>query len=73
MTLILEAPPSTAVVDQPVQRLADRLGAPTGWASTAVRAHALLTQTMPDEDIDGLVEAAVPFDQALVLPAFFFG
>jgi hypothetical protein len=73
VTLIMEASPTTAVVAQPVQRPAAHIGASTGWASTAVRAHALLSQTMPDEEIDDLVDAAVPFDQAIVLPAFLFG
>ncbi|HEV3364972.1 MAG TPA: hypothetical protein VG795_12695 [Acidimicrobiia bacterium] len=73
MTLIMEPSPTTAVVERPVQCPAAHIGASTDWASTAVRAHALLSQTMPDEELDALVEAAVPFDQAIVLPAFFFG
>jgi hypothetical protein len=68
----MEASPTTAVVAQPVQRPAAHIGASTGWAGTAVRAHALLSQTMTDEELDEL-DAAVPFDQAIVLPAFLFG
>lgn len=73
MTLTIDASPTTAVVDQSAQRPAAHSGGSTGWAGTAVRAHALLSQTMPDEEIDELIEAPVPFDQAIVLPAFFFG
>jgi hypothetical protein len=73
MTLIMEAAPTTTVVEQSIQRPAAHTEASTRWASAAVRAHALLSQTMPDEDIDELLDAAAPFDQAIVLPAFFFG
>ena len=72
MTLLMEATSTTAVVEQSIQR-PGHIEASTGWASTAVRAHALLTQTMPEEELDELVEAAVPPSQAIVLPAFFFG
>ena len=71
VTLILEASASTAVVEAPIQ-LPD-VDAPTSWARAAARAHALLSQTMPDEEIDELVHAAVPFAQPIVLPAFLFG
>jgi hypothetical protein len=73
MTLIMEASPTTAVVEESIQRPAAHIGASAVWASAGVRAHALLSQTMADEEIDALVDAAVPFDQAIVLPAFFFG
>lgn len=74
MTLTIDASPTTAVlVDQPAPRPAAQIGGSTGWASTAVRAHALLSQTMPDDEIDELLDAAVPINQAIVLPAFFFG
>ena len=73
MTLIMDASPTMAVVEQSVQHPANHTDVLAGWASAAVRAHALLSQTMPDEELDELVEAAAPFDQAIVLPAFFFG
>ena len=72
MTLILESP-TTASTAGPIQRPAADFEVPTSWARAAVRAHALLSQTMPDEEIDELVDAAVPFDQAIVLPPFLFG
>ena len=72
MTLILESP-TTAVAPGPVQRPAADLQVPTSWARAAVRAHALLSQTMPDEELDELVDAAVPLAQPTVLPAFLFG
>ncbi len=70
MTLILEASPSTAVLESAIQP-AD-VDTATSWTRAAVRAHALLTQTMPDDEIDELV-AAAPFAQAVVLPPFLFG
>ena len=73
MTLIIEASPTTVVVEQPIPRPTAGVQAQTSWASAAVRAHALLSQTMPDEEIDELVDAAVRLEQAVVLPPFFFG
>jgi len=73
MTLILEAPPTMTAVEQSIQRPAAPVEASTGWAGAAVRAHALLSQTMSDEEIDALVDGAVPFEQTIVLPAFLFG
>ena len=70
MTLVLEAP-CTTVAEQPIQRAAVGSQAVTSLASAAVRAHALLSQTMPDDELDELVEAG-PLNR-LVLPAFFFG
>lgn len=71
MTLVQEAP-RTTVAGQPIQRAGAGSGALASRASAAVRAHALLSQTMPDEELDELVEAAGPLNR-LVLPAFFFG
>lgn len=71
MTLALDAPPTT-VAEESMQRTAAPAGALTGRASAAVRAHALLSQTMPDEELDELLEAAGPVDR-LVLPPFLFG
>lgn len=70
MTLVLEAPPTT-VAGQPMQLAAAGSEALTSRASAAVRAHALLSQTMPDDELDELVEAGPP--NRLVLPAFLFG
>ncbi len=71
MTLILEPSPTTAVAERPIQR--PDFDVPTSWAKTAVRAHALLSQTMTDEELDELVAAATPFDQAIRLPPFLCG
>lgn len=71
MTLVQEAPPTT-VAGQPTQRAGAGSAALTSRGSAAVRAHALLSQTMPDEELDERVEAAGPLNR-LVLPAFFFG
>ncbi len=71
MTVTLESSPTTAVAEGLIQP-AD-FEAPPNWARAAVRAHALLSQTMPDEEIDELVDAAVAFDRATFLPPFLFG
>jgi hypothetical protein len=71
MTLVLEALPTT-VAERSVQRAAAGSEALTSRASAAVRAHALLSQTMSDEEIDELLEAATPLIP-LALPVFFFG
>ena len=71
MTLVLEPSPAN-VAEQPFERAAAGSGALTSRASAAVRAHALLSQTMPDDELDELLEAAGPFNR-LVLPVFFFG
>lgn len=72
MTLLVEAPP-TIVGAVPMERPAARFAASTSWASAAVRAHALLSQTMPDEELDALLDRAVGFEETIVLPPFFFG
>jgi hypothetical protein len=72
MTLILEST-TTAVSAEPTQCPAADFEAPNRWTAAAVRAHALLSQTMTDEQIDELVDAAAPFAQPIVLPAFLFG
>lgn len=71
MTLVLEAPLAT-VAEQPIERAAARSETLTSRASAAVRAHALLSQTMPDEELDELLEADGPLNR-LMLPTFFFG
>ena len=71
MTLLLEAPLTTGA-EQPVQRARANSEALTSPASVAVRAHALLSQTMSDEELDELVEDAGPRNR-LVLPVFLFG
>jgi hypothetical protein len=71
MTAIMDASPTAAVAERPVPR--PHVEAPNSWANAAVRAHALLSQTMPDEEIDELVEAAVPFHRTICLPPFLFG
>ena len=71
MTLLLEAPLTTGT-DQTVQRAGANSEALTSPASVAVRAHALLSQTMSDEELDELVEGAGP-RHCVVLPVFFFG
>ena len=71
MTLILEAPP-TAVAEQPLESAAAGSEALTSAARAAVRAHALLSQTMPDEEVDELLESAAPVHR-FVLPAVLFG
>jgi hypothetical protein len=73
MTLIMEAAPTTTAVEQPIQPSPPPVDASTGWAATAARAHALLSQTMTDEELDELVDATPPFVQAIVLPTFLFG
>jgi hypothetical protein len=71
MTVLMEASPTTAVAEQPIQQPdVERM---TSWVAAAFRAHALLSQTMPDEELDDLVVAATPSDQAIVLPSFLFG
>lgn len=72
MTVIMDVQPTTAAAGDSIQR--SDFGASTSWATAACRAHALLSQTMPDEEIDELIDAAVPFDQAMFkLPRFLFG
>ena len=71
MTLVLEAPVAT-VAEQSIERTEAGDGALTSRASAAVQAHALLSQTMPDDDLDELLEAAGPLNP-FVLPAFLFG
>jgi hypothetical protein len=71
MTLVLEAPLTTAA-EQPFAAAAAASRALTSRGSAAVRAHALLSQTMPDEELDELVAVAGPLNR-LVLPAFLFG
>jgi hypothetical protein len=72
MTLLVEAPPTTVVVEPP-EHPAATFAASNSWASAAARAHALLSQTMPDEEVDQLLDRAVRFEEAVVLPRFFFG
>ncbi|HKY76366.1 MAG TPA: hypothetical protein VJS45_09510 [Acidimicrobiia bacterium] len=71
MTLVLEAPLAT-VAEQAIERAAAGSKALTSCATAAVRAHALLSQTMPDEELDELLETAGPVS-CFVLPAFLFG
>ncbi len=71
MTLVLEAPLAT-VAEQPIERAAAGSETLTSRGSAAVRAHALLSQTMSDEELDELLEAVGPLN-GLVLPAFLFG
>lgn len=71
MSVITVESPTTAFAEGPIQRL--DVEGPTSWARAAARAHALLSQTMPDDEIDELVARTVPFDQAIVLPPFLFG
>jgi hypothetical protein len=71
MTLILEAPATTDVAERPVQPRDNE--PPTSWAATAARAHAFLSQTMPDEEIDELVAAAAWSDRTISLPPVLFG
>lgn len=71
MTLVLEAPLAT-VAEQPIERAAAGSETLTSRRSAAVRAHALLSQTMSDEELDELLEAVGPLN-GLVLPAFLFG
>ncbi len=73
MTLLVEGPPTTAVVAGPMERPPATFAASTSWASAAVRAHALLSQTMPDEEVDELLDRAVRFEETIILPRFLFG
>ena len=72
MTVMWEGS-STATADGDATQRPEREGSTT-WTRAAYRAHALLSQTMSDEEMDELLDAAVPFDQAILkLPCFFFG
>lgn len=72
MIVVWEAPSTATAAGDATQR-PDR-EASTSWARAVRRAHALLSQTMSDEELDAVLDAAVPFDQAILeLPRFLFG
>jgi hypothetical protein len=71
VTVITEAPPTPAAAPEPISFI--DVEPTTSWADVATRAHALLTQTMPDEEIDALVAGAARFHPGIVLPPFLFG
>jgi hypothetical protein len=73
MTLTMEVPPTTVAVDDLEGREAPRVQ--TSWAQAAIRAHGLLSQTLPDELVDEIVceaEAGLT-PTAFVLPTVLFG
>ena len=72
MTVIIEGSPTTPPAGDTIQR--PGFEASMSWARAAFRAHALLSQTMSDEEVDELMDPAVRFDQISVkLPPFLFG
>jgi hypothetical protein len=73
MTLTMELPPTTVAVDDLDGRETPRVQ--TSWAQAAIRAHGLLSQTLPDELIDEIVREAEAglTPTAFVLPTFLFG
>jgi hypothetical protein len=71
MTLMMEASPATVVDEPPVQPSTSE--ALDSWARVAARAHALLTQTLPDDELDALLEAPVRLERPFLLPPVLFG